>query len=454
MPLPADRDRASHRRGAGAVVLRTLAVLLAAAAAALGAVCGSTAPAFAQDDGAAILAAQVTEEPGVGTRIILDLTRPRGFRLAASAERPRMTLDFLDTIWAAAPATPTGVVEAVSSRSLSTGGVRVGVDLSEPAGVADIFYLPATAGGAFRLVLDLSPGDAQAYARLLGQPILGELGGSGEAPAGPPAPPAPDPVLADGAAATAAAPGSGISVPLPPRRPSPRRPLVAIDAGHGGRDPGAVGIHGELEKDITLAVALDLADALSGTGRYDVVLTRDDDRFLALRERVRIARAAGADLFLSLHADSVENNESIRGASIYTLSARASDRQAERLAQRENRADALGGVAIDPEDGVMVSILIDLAQRLTRNESFTAAELLVDTLGAAVPLLPTRPHRQAGFVVLTAPDMPSVLIEMGYLSNAEEEALLVEESYRAALTAAIVEGVDRYFAWEEEQRRS
>jgi len=232
---------------------------------------------------------------------------------------------------------------------------------------------------------------------------------------------------------------------VPQRQPpAPRRPVIVLDPGHGGLDPGAIGATGVFEKDVTLAVARRLRDRLTATGRFAVVLTRDADIYLRLRERVQVARRAEADLFLSLHADS-NPDPGLRGASVYTLSDRASDREAAQLAQRENRVDALIGVHMDPEDEVMASILIDLAQRRTRGDSNVMAELLVGQLGEQVSLL-NNSHRQAGFAVLTAPDVPSVLVELGHLSNAEDERALVTREHQERLTAALAEAVSAFFA--------
>ena len=241
-------------------------------------------------------------------------------------------------------------------------------------------------------------------------------------------------------AATAA-----LVVPLPPRRPRTvvERRIVAIDPGHGGIDPGAVGVGGLQEKELTLDIARRIKARLEATGRYTVVLTREGDDFLRLPERVRRARASGAELLLSLHADSI-GNPTFRGASVYTLSDVASDRQAELLAQRENRADALAGIALEPVDDVTASILIDLAQRHTQNESNGIAQEVVDALADATPLIGS-PHRHAGFAVLKAPDVPSVLVELGYLSNRREEAQLRSTAHRAELAKALSDAIEAYF---------
>ena len=187
-----------------------------------------------------------------------------------------------------------------------------------------------------------------------------------------------------------------------------------------------------------------MARALKGTGRYRVALTRADDRFLALRERMGFARRLDADLFLSIHADSAVNPKA-QGLSVYTLSGKASDAEAAALARQENKADVIGGFDLTDEQADVVSILINLAQRETRNQSVRFANQLVQTMVLRVPVL-ERPHRQAGFAVLKALDVPAALIELGFLSHPEEERLLLSDGHRRAIVAGIVAAVDAFFA--------
>jgi len=220
-------------------------------------------------------------------------------------------------------------------------------------------------------------------------------------------------------------------------------PVIVIDPGHGGVDPGATGVSGIYEKHITLAVARELKTALEKSGRYRVHLTRDRDIFIRLRDRVAIARQYGADLFISLHADAVQN-PSIRGLSIYTLSQNASDNEAQSLAEKENKADLIAGIDLSHETPDVAGILIDLAQRETMNRSAGFATEMVDEVGQEFDLLDNT-HRFAGFAVLKAPDLPSVLVEMGYLSNEYEEKQLRQPTYRARLAKSIARAIDRYF---------
>jgi N-acetylmuramoyl-L-alanine amidase len=217
-----------------------------------------------------------------------------------------------------------------------------------------------------------------------------------------------------------------------------------LDAGHGGIDPGATGISGQHEKHVTLDMAMRVAALLEERGDIRVVLTRETDTYLRLRDRVAVARREAADLFLSLHADSYPEAW-LRGASVYTVSDRASDRAAALLAQQENRADLVAGVPITDSDDATASILIDLAHRQSRTDSLRMAGLLVDALGQETSLIPDA-HRHAGFVVLKAPDVPSVLVELGYLSNAEDDRLLGTAEYRDRLARALVRAIDAYFA--------
>lgn len=232
-----------------------------------------------------------------------------------------------------------------------------------------------------------------------------------------------------------------------PRRGSRGLRLVALDPGHGGVDPGCIGLSGAYEKDVTLALAQELGRELEATRRYRIALTRQGDEFVPLGERVARARAAGAELLLSIHADALPE-EQWRGASVFTLSERASDAQAAALAARENSADLVAG----PVAGVDLSrhapevsnILFDLARRETNNLSLRLAQELVTELGKRVRLL-DHTHRSAGFAVLKAPDVPSALVETGCLSNREEERLLQQESYQRKLAAGLVQSINDYF---------
>jgi N-acetylmuramoyl-L-alanine amidase len=223
------------------------------------------------------------------------------------------------------------------------------------------------------------------------------------------------------------------------------RHVVAIDPGHGGIDPGTSARNGgAYEKSITFATALELAHQLERTGRFQVLLTRRSDRFVPLRERVARARAAHAELFLSIHADAFPDRD-VRGLSVYTLSDQASDRETAALAARENHADVVGGVDISRQPRVIGQILLDLERRQTMNRSLVLAEDIVAELGRDVTLL-EKPHRAAGFAVLTAPDIPSVLVEIGALSNAAEERLLRQPAYRQRLARGLLQAIERYFA--------
>jgi N-acetylmuramoyl-L-alanine amidase len=224
------------------------------------------------------------------------------------------------------------------------------------------------------------------------------------------------------------------------------RQVVVIDPGHGGIDPGAV-VASIAEKSVVLAFGNALRQRLEASGRYVVRMTRDDDRFVSLSERVRIARAAGADLFISIHADSLTQAQEVRGATVYTGSERATDAESARLAAKENQADAVAG--LDAEEGVqdIAGILMDLAKRETRTFSSVFARNLVDKLGGSVKMHKV-PLRSAGFRVLSAPDVPSVLIELGYMSSPKDAELLNSESWRLQAVAAVEAAVNGYFEQE------
>ena len=246
-------------------------------------------------------------------------------------------------------------------------------------------------------------------------------------------------------AALGSRPGSSVAQPAGRGAPPTRRlPTVVIDPGHGGVDPGAISPNGVHEKDIALAAAWEFARQLAARRGFRVVLTRSTDEFLPLRERVARARAWKADLFLSLHADALPDME-MRGLSVFTQSAQASDREAAALAASENRADLVGGVNLARQPRDVGNILLDLTRRQTSNLSIALARQVVVELGRAAVLL-ENPQRSADFAVLTAPDVPSALVELGCLSNAAEERLLQQRAHQQKLARGLVRAVEAYFA--------
>ncbi len=299
---------------------------------------------------------------------------------------------------------------------------RVVIDVAEPVQVARDFVLDPQAGFGRRIVLDLASTDVTSFAANSGLPE-GEKAAAVEA--------------AEEMAKVAAVPIS------PPAERLERRRVVVIDAGHGGVDPGTQGRSGVYEKTVVLAFARQLAEELRSSGRYDVHLTRETDIFLPLRQRVTIARQHKADLFISVHADAIQK-PTVRGLSVYTLSENASDAEAAALARKENQSDLIAGLDLQGESPEVTGILIDLAQRETKNYSSRFAKSIVDYASQNTTTLDPA-HRFAGFVVLKAPDVPSVLIELGFLTNTEDEKLITSPTWRANMARAFSRAIDRYF---------
>ena len=355
----------------------------------------------------------------MGTRFVLDLSDEVSFKVYTMRDPYRVVVDLPELAWKVAPAATSahgGVIERFRFGLFKPGTFRVVLDVNAPVAVHSAVALPSRDGFLRRLVLDLSPISTSEFDRT----YVG--------------PPPPEPV--------AARPGAA-----PPAEAAKRadgRHVVVVDPGHGGVDPGTTGISGIYEKELTLAAAKELKRQLEASGRYQVVLTRDKDVFLPLQERVQIARTARAELFISLHADSI-GSDSIVGSSVYTLSEKASDAQAAALAANENKADTIAGANLDGYSGEVADILIDLAQRETKNDSAKYAHDLVQELDRSGRML-EHASRSAGFAVLKAPDVPSVLLEMGYLSNPQEERELRDPAYRAKLMTAVKRAVDIYFA--------
>ena len=240
---------------------------------------------------------------------------------------------------------------------------------------------------------------------------------------------------------------AALSAEKRPRSASPATgpaPLVMLDPGHGGKDPGAIGVSGTFEKHVSLATAMELKRQLEAGGRYRVVLTRQRDVFIPLGGRVEAAQKHGAALFVSMHADALADS-SVRGASVYTLAGTASDQQTAALAQRENAADRFAPGAFRGETPEVAAILASLVRRETRLGSVAMASSVVGALDRDVPMLPN-PSRHTAFVVLKAADIPSVLVEMGFMSNPEDEAALRRPDHRVRVAAAMKRAVDGYFA--------
>ena len=356
------------------------------------------------------------------TRLVIETSESVPFKAFLLRQPDRLAIDLPAFIWQAGQVAPPGRSQLTQIRYAANrpGVSRIVVDLAAPHRIQSAFTLPAQDGRPPRLVIDLVSGAGQSD----------DSHGTLETAA---------------ASFGAAAPPLRSAVP-PPVKPKPReKPLIVIDPGHGGRDPGAVSPINLKEKDIVLRLSKELRDYLLSTGQYRVKLTRDDDRFIRLRDRVNKARNWGADMFISVHADSI-NRSNVRGASVYTLSNKASDAQTAQLAARENRADLIAGVDLTHEEEDIADILIDLATRDTMNQSRFFANTLVDTLRNEGIRLLTNPHRYAGFAVLKAPDIPSVLIEAGFLSNRKDAQALTREAYRKQIVTAIGRGVSAYFA--------
>ena len=254
-------------------------------------------------------------------------------------------------------------------------------------------------------------------------------------------------------AAMSLAVGPALAAPrgTPGRPLAPPLPLVVLDPGHGGKDPGAVGVSGTYEKQVAFAAATELKRHLDRSGRCRVELTRSRDVFIPLRSRVEFAQSRGAALFVSMHADALPD-PGVRGASVYTLSDTASDAQTAALARRENSADRFGGPSFRDMPPAIASILGSLVRQETQSGSVRIARNVVGTLGSGLGLL-AHPSRHAGFMVLRAADIPSVLVEMGFMSNPQDEAALRRPDHRARVASALARAVDGFLGGPEQGTR-
>jgi N-acetylmuramoyl-L-alanine amidase len=355
------------------------------------------------------------------TRFVLDLDKPIQHRAFVLADPYRVVVDISQVSFKLPAGVGTagrGLVKAFRYGLVMPGGSRIVFDLTGPAKIANSYVLEAANGQPSRLVLELAEVDRTTFVQSLAPEARPEL----------------RPAIAD--ANAAAAP---VAAPAAPKV-ADARPVVVIDPGHGGPDNGTQS-NGESEKNLVLSFALALRDSIEKSGKYRVVMTRTDDTFVPLDDRVRVARSQSAALFVSIHADALPRREGdAQGATIYTLSDKASDAEAERLAEAENKADAIGGVNLT-EEPVVADILIDLAQRETRTFSNRFARMLMGEMKGTVRMH-KHPLKSAGFRVLKAPDVPSVLVELGYVSNKGDLEHLVSEAWRSRTVGSMAQAID------------
>ena len=352
------------------------------------------------------------------TRFVVDLNRKIDLVAFTLADPYRVVVDLPQTTFtlpAKAGEQARGLVKAFRYGLIMQGGSRIVLDTKGPVRLEKAFVLDAAEGQPARLVLDLIATDRTSFMRniaLENRP----------------------------AHSTSIKPSEA-----PPKVDGDVRPLIVLDPGHGGIDTGTKGSGGELEKDVVLAFAQTLREKLESSGKYRVAMTRADDTFIPLAERVRFARSRNAGLFISVHADALPRREGqAEGATVYTLSENASDAEAARLAEAENKADVIAGVDLTTEPDDVANILVDLAQRETKTFSMQFARTLVGELKAAARLH-KHPLKSAGFKVLLAPDVPSVLLELGYMSTKDDLKQLTSAAWRARTAQALAQAVDSFF---------
>jgi N-acetylmuramoyl-L-alanine amidase len=352
------------------------------------------------------------------TRFVVDLNRKVDLAVFTLADPYRVVVDLPQTTFkfpAKAGEQGRGLVKAFRFGVIMQGGSRIVLDAKGPVRLDKAFVLDAAEGQPARLVLDLVATDRATFMRSL---ALGNRPAAQSASVKPSEP--------------------------PPKPDGDARPLVVLDPGHGGIDTGTRGSGGELEKDVVLAFAQTLREKLESSGKFRVAMTRSEDVFIPLGERVRFARSRSAGLFISLHADALPRREGqAEGATVYTLSENASDAEAARLAETENKADVIAGVDLTSEPDDVANILVDLAQRETKTFSMQFARTIVDELKTAARLH-KHPLKSAGFKVLLAPDVPSVLVELGYMSTKDDLKQLTSASWRAKTAQALAQAVDNF----------
>ncbi len=425
-------SRANHRVLLGCGLLCAAALLCAPAIAPNAAEAPPPNPAPAEPAAASnfpIASGARLAGDGKQTRFVLDLDKTIQFRAFTQADPYRVIVDIPQVNFQLPAGTGTagrGLVKAFRYGLVMPGGSRIVFDLTGPTKIANSTMLEAANEQPPRLVLELEEVDRTAFVQSLAAENRPEL----------------RPAIADANAAVVPPEATAAAKPV---SPPDSRPLIVIDPGHGGIDNGTQS-SGEAEKNLVLGFGLALRDRIEKSGKYRVVMTRTDDTFIPLNDRVKVARNQSAALFVSIHADALPRREGdAQGATIYTLSDKASDAEAERLAEAENKSDAIGGVNLSDEPTEVADILIDLAQRETKTFSNRFARTLMGEMKSTVRMH-KHPLKSAGFRVLKAPDVPSVLIELGYVSNKGDLEHLVSENWRTRTVGSMAQAIDAFFA--------
>ncbi|MGI9513492.1 MAG: N-acetylmuramoyl-L-alanine amidase [Anderseniella sp.] len=410
------------------------------------------------------------------TRFVADLDRPVSYSVFVIDNPYRLVVDLPDVRFDMPPETGDvgrGLIKAYRFGQLAPGKSRIVIDTTGPVLIEKSFVLNPENGQPARMIIDIIQTDRRTFARIKATERPTRTAATSSA--------YPETLAEllkrqgvsrideEAERAELARRAAGF-VPTPRPKPSqsaalagvsaeqdgrlstiPARPVIVLDPGHGGIDGGTISRKGTPEKKVVLAFARELRKKLLATGRFEVHMTRNDDRFISLGKRVKFARAKKADLFIAVHADSLRQRR-VRGATVYTLSEKASDAEAAALAEKENSADFIGGVDLGEDAGEVAGILLDLALRETKNHSIYFARRVVKNLRPVTPLN-RRPMRSAGFKVLRAPDVPSVLLELGYLSNRHDEKNLVSSRWRRNAATAVTAAIEGFFSPEVAARQ-
>lgn len=406
-----------------------------------------TTPANADDANSfqALRTGAVSLDNEPATRLVIEMAEPIEATLFLLDNPYRVVLDVPFANWDAGQLLPMGTLDAEGLSGYRFGRPtadigRLVFEMNGPYAPVRAFILPPRETGGHRLVIDVQDKGKTAFsvakAALKKQPYIAEMATDSQ--------PLSQTVKVSAGQGQSAAikPVSGRIVDIATPTKRPKRWIVMIDAGHGGKDPGALGHHGTIEKEVTLKAARILAEKLKKTGVVIPKLTRNDDRYLKLRERINVARRAQADLFISLHADAF-HKKSAHGISVFSLSDKASDKEAAYLARSENKADLIGGPDLDIEDPLAANELLRMFQRESMNESAYFADAILSEI-RDLPGGDKRGHRFAGFAVLKSPDIPSVLVEMGFLTNKTDEKNLRRTAYIEGLADRLTRAILNY----------